>query len=63
MICADFNILNQGRLERRVLAAIRTTERQTETRHWSEDKNSPRLGPENRLGSTNPHVAPRQGAL
>lgn len=46
--------IRQGRW---VLRAVRGRERPAETSHWSEDKHSPRLGPEERPGSKNPHAA------
>ena len=45
---------------KRVLATIRRRERQTDTRPWSEDKNSPGLGQKNTLGRRNPYEAPQQ---
>ena len=37
--------------------------RRTETRHWNEDRNSPQLGPENRLGTRNPYAVPNTGTF
>lgn len=38
-------------------------ERRTETRHWSEDRNSPWLGPKHRSDTRRPCVGPDTGLL
>ena len=58
--CPSLNIQNQGRWR---WAGWSGGERQTEARHWSEDRNGPQLGPENISGSRNPLTVPNKGTF
>lgn len=62
MTCADSNTQNQAGGGAEVPAAIGRRERQPETRHWREDKNSPGVGGRG-WGSRNPPQLPSQGSL
>ena len=62
-IYADVNIKIRAGGMKRVTAGIRRREKLTETRRGSEDRNGPRLGPENRLDSRSLHAVPQSGAF